>query len=686
MREYTNKFDVQSDRVYVKDLPKKVCEEVEDIGTEWLADWWHEAKDDYLGESINLTEDTHLVNSYYVVDIDNEIIADNVTRAEAKNIVKEVKDTFNDYIYVTKTSIYDTNFGRQTDYEDIVDVNRFNDGLTITKDVFKIFVKNEDLVQTDNDSQDPEMEQAKNISHLIFDNYYGNKSVEELDVDSINDIDHYYTLIRDVDEAERFNYHSDHWGYDEDYQEQNIDLIDNLTPYINKQVEIDYEDGTITGKLLGIAIDRQYNSINHTKVILDAIEELNEALAQAETEEEKAEIEQQIEEVDNKIDYADDHGLAKDHLIDEMDALNEDINWSNVNLLRNDTDPNYIDYPLPKESDFQNLKNRIKHNANTFYYLYIDIDDVNNAENHVYPAVAYTYIGEDDNSDMADIYGVITADILSTGEIIEDGWYDLNNLEFDLLDIIKDNLPSINEYKINIGELNIKNSDQNSVNEEVESYIYLFPLLSYEDLDELDNFNLTYVGKNRFEDEVNSVVKGSKADLEKYAAEYLDYQLHPDYLYVEADFAGDIEKDVFEAFNESGDVDFTVETPNKLTIDEIKEIAMEHYEDGGDIVIETMTDDDIQKWIESDGTLDGLMKMFRINLDIYQDRKAREYDDAHYVPEVEQPEEAAEVEVNIWDDEDPMLPDEYERDDDISDFGPGNPWDAPGMSVKDFLR
>lgn len=270
----------------------------------------------------------------------------------------------------------------------------------------------------------------------------------------------------------------------------------------------------------------------------------NEALEKAQTEQEKKEIEKEIEEVDAKIDYADDHGMSKDHLIDEIDALNESV----------------------------------------------------------------------------------------------------------------------------------------------ESYIYLFPQLTYEDKEQLDNYNLILLGKNRFEDEVNSVVKGSKEDLEFYAKDYLAYELHPDYLYVESDFAGEVEPDIFEDFDINGDVDFSIETPNKLTIDEIKEIAMEHYEDGGDVVIETMTDEDIQNWIESDGTLDGLMNMFRDNLSIYQDRKAREYDDAHYVPEIEQPEEVTEDEVDIWDDEDPMLPDEYEHDDDISDFGPGNPWDAPGMSVKDFLR
>ena len=215
------------------------------------------------------------------------------------------------------------------------------------------------------------------------------------------------------------------------------------------------------------------NTLNESLGLIDPLKQfrINEALKRAQTEQEKNEIEKEIDEVDAKIDYADDHGMSKDHLIDEIDALNE----------------------------------------------------------------------------------------------------------------------------------------------EVESYIYLFPELTYEDKEQLRDYNLSIVGRNRFEDEVNTAVKGSKSDLERYAAEYLDYQLHPDYLYVEDDFAGEVEPDIFEEFDMNGDVDFS--------IDEI---------------------------------------------------------------EVSEPEEDIVEPGEIIDD--PFLPDEFEYDDDISDFGPGNPWDAPGMSVKDFLR
>jgi hypothetical protein len=215
------------------------------------------------------------------------------------------------------------------------------------------------------------------------------------------------------------------------------------------------------------------NTLNESLGLIDPLKQfrVNEALKRAQTEQEKKEIEKEIEEVDAKIDYADDHGMSKDHLIDEIDALNESV----------------------------------------------------------------------------------------------------------------------------------------------ESYIYLFPELTYEDKEQLRNYNLSIVGKNRFEDEVNTAVKGSKEDLERYAAEYLDYQLHPDYLYIEDDFAGEVEPDIFVEFDMNGDVDFSID---EIEIPETEEDIVEP----GEII------------------------------------------------------------------DDPFLPDEFEYDDDISDFGPGNPWDAPGMSVKDFLR
>ena len=114
-------------------------------------------------------------------------------------------------------------------------------------------------------------EEMDDISDLVFDVTYGLKSVEELDISSLDEVDSYFKLIKNVHEAEVFNYHSDYWGDAEEYQEQNVELIDALSPYIGKKVTITFEDGQMQGTLLGIAIDRQYNSLSHTKIVFDDI-------------------------------------------------------------------------------------------------------------------------------------------------------------------------------------------------------------------------------------------------------------------------------------------------------------------------------------------------------------------------------------------------------------------------------
>lgn len=70
--------------------------------------------------------------------------------------------------------------------------------------------------------------------------------------------------------------------------------------------------------------------------------------------------------------------------------------------------------------------------------------------------------------------------------------------------------------------------------------IYLFPELTDKDKEELKNYNLEYLGDNYFEEELSNVVRGTEKDLKRYAKEYLDYILHPSYLYDEDDFVGNI--------------------------------------------------------------------------------------------------------------------------------------------------
>lgn len=112
-------------------------------------------------------------------------------------------------------------------------------------------------------------------------------------------------------------------------------------------------------------------------------------------------------------------------------------------------------------------------------------------------------------------------------------------------------------YKVQITE---------SLNESVkkDSYIYLFPdspaMGDYKD--DCKKFNLEFLGKNYYGIEKNLVIRGTEKDLRKYA-EYLDYDLHPDYLYKEEDFAGEIlplkDKKVRESYSLLGAEDKNIE-------------------------------------------------------------------------------------------------------------------------------
>jgi hypothetical protein len=81
------------------------------------------------------------------------------------------------------------------------------------------------------------------------------------------------------------------------------------------------------------------------------------------------------------------------------------------------------------------------------------------------------------------------------------------------------------------------------IHEEVtEDWIYLFPELTDEDMEMAKAYGLQYLGKNHGADgsEDNWVLRGAESSLRMFADKYLGYELHPDYLYDEEDFAGDI--------------------------------------------------------------------------------------------------------------------------------------------------
>lgn len=75
----------------------------------------------------------------------------------------------------------------------------------------------------------------------------------------------YFKLVKNVNDAERFNYHSDYWGDADSYQEEVVDFMSRLSPMIGG-IYSD-EDGD-SYEIEGLLIDKQYNSLGHCAVLL----------------------------------------------------------------------------------------------------------------------------------------------------------------------------------------------------------------------------------------------------------------------------------------------------------------------------------------------------------------------------------------------------------------------------------
>lgn len=114
-----------------------------------------------------------------------------------------------------------------------------------------------------NESEDT----VPNITYL-FDRYNW-----EIDIDSKESLGmdyNYHTLLTSVDDAEKFNYHSDYWGNASDYENDMVNLVSDFEPYIGKKIQIDYDDGESREfTLLGVLVDNQYNDSSHAKILVD---------------------------------------------------------------------------------------------------------------------------------------------------------------------------------------------------------------------------------------------------------------------------------------------------------------------------------------------------------------------------------------------------------------------------------
>lgn len=113
----------------------------------------------------------------------------------------------------------------------------------------------------------------------------------------------------------------------------------------------------------------------------------------------------------------------------------------------------------------------------------------------------------------------------------------------------------------------------------------------------------------------------------------------------------------------------------KLTLQQVKQTAEKNYGKGGDIIVECWTDEDIQNWIKRDGTRKGLENLF----ECWQEEYRTATCDSGYDPEMER-----ELATTYLHEELCSFSEEYASATN-GDYSPNCPWNAPGMSINDFI-
>lgn len=279
---------------------------------------------------------------------DNKGLYDYVANNYYKMSQEELKEIALDAIYVA-----DNDAKIIDEYTERMDESLNNDIEKVKKDSIKkgLYTESEDV---------------PNIT-WILENYDWDVDImteEQLGSDYL-----YRKLCRNVDEAARFNYHSDYWGDADSYQDANIELMEQIEPYVGKEVIVDFDDGSQKYKILGIAIDKQYNSLSHTCI-------LAEELGEPKTE-----------------------GIEKE--VNVTDA-NEDINSVMVTYISNQTFMKYynLDRPLTeKELDILKLKIKNKEMYVTDFKDKLKATEVNSRKE----LIPNTYVMKIKENDIEDL-------------------------------------------------------------------------------------------------------------------------------------------------------------------------------------------------------------------------------------------------------------------------------------------
>lgn len=115
-------------------------------------------------------------------------------------------------------------------------------------------------------------EQCIDIQYIL-DNYEYPPDVEPEEMFNNDPDSSYFKVVRDANEASKFNYQSDYWGSADGYQEEMVGLLEELENYIVDGTTLCMYDGDteIKFKVTGVAIDKQYNSISHAKILFKEV-------------------------------------------------------------------------------------------------------------------------------------------------------------------------------------------------------------------------------------------------------------------------------------------------------------------------------------------------------------------------------------------------------------------------------
>lgn len=99
-----------------------------------------------LKESFDDLDDwSRMPYAVYMVDSDDKIVGESLTRQEAKKLTEDLKNTFQDYIYVTRVEHYERHGRQEKDYQDVVDVYKKDGKIIVNLDRFHIFNVNDSL-------------------------------------------------------------------------------------------------------------------------------------------------------------------------------------------------------------------------------------------------------------------------------------------------------------------------------------------------------------------------------------------------------------------------------------------------------------------------------------------------------------------------------------------------------------